>query len=79
MGLSYPAKARTTHSTSDLDVEANIPQPKNASDQEEINRGEEAGRRIIIWAPILCISFLVLLCVSVWGLHEIASEVKGNK
>jgi hypothetical protein len=74
MGLSHPPEARTRQSAPD-DVEANILQKQNTgncgSSLQEINtdRGEEAGRQVIIWAPILCIAFLMILGVSVWGLH----------
>jgi hypothetical protein len=77
MGVSYPTKAQTKGSTPDGDIEANIPQTgteangNNNLQEVDEDRGEEAARRVIIWAPILCIAILVLIGVLGWGLHEV--------
>jgi len=76
MGVSYPTKAQTKGPAPSVDIEANVPQTGTEANRnnnlQEINeeRGEEAGRSVIIWVPILCIAILVVLGVLGWGLHE---------
>ena len=82
MGVSYPTKARAKDSAPDHDIEANIHQTrirgKDCSSLEDISlqeinedSGEEAGRRLIIWVPILCAAVLVVIAILAWGLHEL--------
>jgi hypothetical protein len=79
MGLSNSTKDQTKQSAPGLDIEANHPQTETVGNDgntlQEIDgsKGEEAGRRIIIWVPIVCAAILVTLGVAIWGLHQLFS------